>query len=317
MSPISDPLTALGFIQNADGSSTRISDIFPVIAASSDPSNPVLTKDVPVNQQNQTWARLYLPAAAAAPAAKLPLIVYIHGSGFVVTSAATSIYQKFCSDIVLQTPAVMVSVEYRLAPEHRLPAAYDDCEEALHWLKSADDEWLAEHADLSKCYIMGTSAGGNIAFHVGLRAAAQAEVLAPVKIRGLILHHPFFGGAERTSSEVRLAGVEVLPPVMTDVMWGLALPVGVDRDHEYCNPMKEVKVELLKKMKEGGWKVLVTGNYGDPLIDRQSEFAKKLEENGVDVSKDFRESGFHGIEIVDDSKARIFYEIVKNFLLAL
>lgn len=317
MSPIDDPLTALGFIRNADGSATRISDLFPVITASSDPTNPVLTKDVPINKKNQTWARLYLPAAAAVPAAKIPVIVYFHGSGFVVTSAASSIFQKFCSDVVLQTPAVMVSVEYRLAPEHRLPAAYDDCEEALHWLKSADDEWLAEHADLSKTYIMGTSAGGNIAIHVGLRAAARVEELSPVKIQGLILHHPFFGGAERTSSEVRLAGVEVLPPAMTDVMWGLALPVGVDRDHEYSNPMKEVKLELMKKMKEEGWKVLVTGCHGDPLIDRQMEFSKKMEEIGVDVSKDIREGGFHGIELVDESKAGIFYEIVKNFVLAL
>ncbi|KAH6835788.1 carboxyesterase 20 [Perilla frutescens var. hirtella] len=310
-----DPYTYLGFIQNADSSITRVPDFLPATAASADPSNPVLTKDIPINQQTGTWARLYLPTLAPA-STKLPVILYYHGSGFVVSSAATSLFQKFCSDIVLEIPAVMVSVEYRLAPEHRLPAAYDDGHEALHWLKASDDEWLIKYADLSKCYLMGSSAGGNIVYHVALReAACGGGGLAPVKIRGLILHHPFFGGVERSSSEIRLVNDKGLPPSLTDVMWELALPVGADRDHGYCNPMKSVRVELVKKMKSEGWKFLVTGCDGDPLIDRQLEFAKVMRENGVEVIQDFSEGGCHGVEIADDSKATFLYGLIKNFLL--
>lgn len=141
--PFTDPFGYMGL------SLTRIPDLFPSTPASSDPRNPILTKDVTFNHENQTWGRVYLPRDASTTS-KLPLVVYFHGGGFVVHSAASSVYQKFCSDIAVQIPAVMVSVEYRLAPEHRLPAAYDDCFEALHWIKTSRDEWLTKYVDLSR-----------------------------------------------------------------------------------------------------------------------------------------------------------------------
>ncbi|KAL1555041.1 putative carboxylesterase 120 [Salvia divinorum] len=298
MHPSTDPYTYLGFTRNADASITRIPDHIPTTASSNDPANPVLTKDAPINQETKTWARLYLPAATQA--AKLPIIVYYHGGGFVLCSAASSMFQKFLSGIALEIPAVIVSVDYRLAPEHRLPAAYDDCAEALRWVMASDDEWLTGHADMSKCYIMGTSSGGNIVYYVWLREAAR------MKIEGLILHHPFFGGVERSASEMRLVDDAVLPACVADLMWSLALPLGFDRDHEFCNP---VKADIVEKVK-----VLVTGCGGDPLIDRQIEVARMLAENGVNVIQEFSEGGFHGVELFDDSKALVFYELLKNFI---
>ncbi|GMN51220.1 hypothetical protein TIFTF001_020370 [Ficus carica] len=80
--------------------------------------------------------------------------------------------------------AVVVSVDYRLAPMHHLLAAYEDAVEALHWIKSADDVWLRQFADVSKCFLMDTSAGGNISYHAGLRASTTVEKFAPLKIGG-------------------------------------------------------------------------------------------------------------------------------------
>ncbi|KAI9076334.1 hypothetical protein K1719_041697 [Acacia pycnantha] len=57
-----------------------------------------------------------------------------------------------------QLSAVIVSVEYRLAPEARLPAAYDDAVEALHWLRTTQEKWISEFSDVSSCFLMGTSA---------------------------------------------------------------------------------------------------------------------------------------------------------------
>ncbi|PNX56997.1 carboxylesterase 1-like protein, partial [Trifolium pratense] len=59
----------------------------------------------------------------------------------------------------------VVSVEYRLAPEHRLPAAFDDAMEALFWIRNVDDDWVTRYVDYSKCYIMGNSAGATIAYN--------------------------------------------------------------------------------------------------------------------------------------------------------
>ncbi|KAI3458226.1 hypothetical protein Pfo_014889 [Paulownia fortunei] len=317
--PNTDPYGYLGIIQNPDGSITRIPEFLPACPASSDPANsiPVLSKDIPINQENNTWARVYLPRPQSCPdpTTKLPLVVYYHGGGFILGSAATLLFHKFCSGIANEIPAVVVSVEYRLAPEHRLPAAYDDCVEALHWIKSTGEEWLTNYADFSRCFLMGSSAGGNIVYHVGLRAVTSVEQLMPLKIQGLILHQPFLGGAERTPSEIRLANDKLFPPSVADIMWNLGLPIGVDRDHEYCNPMRAVKSELLEKAKDEGWKFLVTGCEGDSLVDRQIELVKMLREKGVDVIDKFSDGGFHGFEFFDDSKAIILYGVLKNFVL--
>ncbi|KAG6430362.1 hypothetical protein SASPL_108427 [Salvia splendens] len=310
----SDPYTKIGLRKNSDGSFTRIRPIVDETPACPDPpiSVPILTKDVPINPLNNTWARLYLPRSQIQSSAKLPLIVFFHGGGFTVASAASSFFQSFCSEITLHLHALMVSVDYRLAPEHRLPAAYDDCMESLLWLKSGD-EWITDHADLSNCYIMGNSAGGNLALHAGLQASRRLEEVAPVKIRGLILHQPFFGGVERTASEIRLAENEIIPLYMTDLTWDMALPIGADRDHEFSNLRKGL-MDVDKVVSEG-WRILVSGNEGDPLIDRQRELAKLLREKDVIVVEDFREEGYHGIEFFDHSFALALCPVLNTFIL--
>lgn len=314
--PNENPYAYLGLIKNPDASITRLPGP-PCTPASSDLNNPFhLTKDFDINQSKGNWARIFIPRKAFDPSfsQKLPLIIYLHGGGFVVASVNSPMFDDFYRTIVAEIPAVVVSVEYRLAPEHRLPAAYDDCFEALHWIKDSKDEWLEKYADFSKAFLMGTSAGANIAYCVGLRAAACVDDLMPLQIKGLILHHPFFGGTKRTESELRLANDMVIPLTVSDLMWDLCLPVGVDRDHEYCNPTMEIKSNQIDRVKALGWKILVTGWHGDPLIDRQIELCKKLEENGVSVKCKFDEGGFHGHELSDTHTAKELAVSIKEFV---
>ncbi|XP_041002722.1 carboxylesterase 1-like [Juglans microcarpa x Juglans regia] len=316
-----DPYQHLQLLLNADGTVTQLTEI-PNTPATPDPSSPmpVLSKDIPLNQSNNNWVRVFLPRREldhSSSSPKLPLILYFHGGGFIRFSAASSVFHEFCANIAIQLHVIVVSVDYRLAPKHRLPAAYDDAMDALRWLKTTtEDEWLRNHADLSNTFIMGTSAGGNIAYHAGLRASVVADDLEPLVIRGLILHQPFFGGSQRTESELR-GNDPVLPLSVSDLMWELSLPI-VDREHEYCNPMVEGGSQRLQKIKLLGWRVLVTGCDGDPLIDRQMELIAMMEEKGVVVESQFGKGGYHGVEILSDqpSKAKALCVVLKNFILS-
>ncbi|XP_030473303.2 carboxylesterase 1-like [Syzygium oleosum] len=316
-----NPLEHLQVTLNPDGTLNRDRRFIPVTSAApnpTSPTSPVLSKDVPINPAHNTWARIFLPHRAPSYSKeKLPLIVYYHGGGFILYSAASTVFHEFCVTLASELSAVVVSVEYRLAPEHRLPMAYDDAVEALHWVKATRDEWLVDHADLSTCYLMGTSAGANLAFHSGLRASASHGDLKPLKIRGLILHHPFLSGTQRTPSELRLANNKMLPLVVNDFMWEMSLPVGVTRDHVHCNPMVDGGSKLSEgvgKMRSLGWRLLVIGCDGDPLIDRQVEFAKMLQEKGVSVARDFTEGGHHAIEVREPDERKPLVQTLKSFL---
>lgn len=315
-----DPFQHLKITLNSDGTITRYRED-PHTPPAPDPSLPipVLTQDALINNSNNTFARIFLPRNVHSSAAtKLPLIVYFHGGGFVLFSAASDFLQHACANLANDTNSIVVSVEYRLAPEHRLPAAYDDAVEALHWIKSKSNDWLRNHADYSNCYLMGSSAGANIAYHAGLRVAAEITVdgnyLTPLKIQGLILSQPFFGGTKRVASEIRLKDDAVLAPHVCDLLWDLSLPLGVDRDHEYCNPTAGNGSVILEKVKELTWRVLVSGCDGDPLVDHQIALARLIEEKGVGVVSSFNQGGCHGIEVRDRDYQSQLYDLVKHFI---
>lgn len=154
---------------------------------------------------------------------------------------------------------------------------------------------------------MGSSSGGNIAYYAALRATSID--LEPLRAEGLILNQPFFGGEQRTESEVRLAEDKIVPLPVSDLMWALSLPEGVTREHEFCNPMakEEDAVERLPRC-------LVRGYLGDPLIDRQRQFARMLERRGVRVVAFLEEEGHHGIELFKPEKAADLIEQVRGFV---
>src|SRR5215475_14080872 len=100
--------------------------------------------------------RVYRPADD--PAADRPLILYIHGGGFVWGDLRLSDWM--CSSVAVRVGAVVVSVDYRLAPLHPFPAAVDDCYAALAW--AADNAAHLGAATPPRIGVMGESAGGNL-----------------------------------------------------------------------------------------------------------------------------------------------------------
>ncbi|KAJ0238190.1 carboxylesterase 120 [Hirschfeldia incana] len=319
-SPVSDPYAHIGIVKNPDGSITRDPTKFPYASATPDPTSPLLTpvvsKDITVNHSNSTWMRLYVPTAAlndGVSSKKLPLVVYYHGGGFVICSVDFKPFHDFCNRMARELNVVVASPSYRLAPEHRLPTAYEDGVDALKFIRNSDDEWIKSYADLSNVFLMGTSAGGNLAYNVGLRSAF-AEDLSPLRIRGLILHHPFFGGEERCESEIRLKNDQVFPPNVADVCWELCLPVGANRDHEYSNPTVGDGPKQMDIIGRLGLKVMVSGGGLDPMIDMQRDVAKLMKEKGVDVVERFTDGDVHGAELGDPTKSETLFASIRNLI---
>ncbi|PSS26096.1 Carboxylesterase 13 [Actinidia chinensis var. chinensis] len=163
------------------------------IPTSDDPKSAVRSKDVVIFPETAVSVRLFLPTAAA-PNQKLPLLIYVHGGAFCVGSASSPKFHHFVASLVADANVVAVSVDYRLAPDHPLPIAYEDSWDALKWVFSHSDgagaePWLNDHADFGRVFVGGESAGANIANNLAIRAGIDG-----LKFLGLILIHPYFGG---------------------------------------------------------------------------------------------------------------------------
>ncbi|PIN03666.1 Carboxylesterase [Handroanthus impetiginosus] len=176
----------LNITVNPDGTVKRDPEVRNPPNPDPNSTSSVLSKDITLDPNKNTWLRLYIPKPP--PTAKLPLIFYYHGGGFVFCNADSSIFDVFCKGLVESLGAIVISLDYRLAPEYRLPAAYEDAVDGFFWVKNTKDKWITEYADLNNCFLCGTSAGGNLAYHAGLRFAAMAGDLGPLKVRGMILH---------------------------------------------------------------------------------------------------------------------------------
>ncbi|XP_004231165.1 probable carboxylesterase 9 [Solanum lycopersicum] len=316
-----DPYEHLNVVLNQDGSITRLLD-FPTTQATGDqhhlPGQAVVSKDITLNEEKKTWMRLYRPSKLPSndkSVAKLPIIVYLHTGGWIHFSVASTLIHESCNQLCSEVPSIVVALDYGLAPENKLPSQYHDTVEAVVWIKNQaldrvnGEKWLREYGDFSRCYLYGVSCGGNIAFNSALKLLDNK--LEPLRINGVILNQPLFGGKMRTKSEMRLATDPYFPLPVIDALWDFALPKGTDRDHRFCNPMMNEPCK--DKIKRLG-RCLVIGFGGDPLVDRQQEFVQMLVKQGVMVEARFDDVGFHGIEVVDSRRAAAIINFVKEFV---
>ncbi|WP_229208964.1 alpha/beta hydrolase [Dyadobacter luticola] len=146
--------------------------------------------------------RIYTPKMGAAP---FPVIVYYHGGGFVI--ADLDVYDASARGLSEQTGAIVVSVAYRLAPEHKFPAAHDDAFAAYQWtVQNA----ASIKGDPKKIAVAGESAGGNLAANVSIMARDKGVQL-PVH---QLLVYPVAGSDMNTESYKKNAAAKPLDKPM-------------------------------------------------------------------------------------------------------
>ncbi|KAI3953460.1 hypothetical protein MKW92_010876 [Papaver armeniacum] len=192
---------------------------------------------------------------------------FLPWGSFAHSSASTAIYDTLCRRLVGVCKAVVISVNYRRAPENRYPCAYDDGWAVLTWVHSK--QWLRSGKDSKvRAYLVGDKSG--------------------TEVMGNVLLNPMFGGIERTESEKRLDGKYFVT----------FLPEGVDRDHPACNPFgpQGVSFDGIKFPKS---LVVVSGL--DLVQDWQLAYAEGLKKAGQDVKLVFLEQATIGFYLLPNN----------------
>ncbi|KAJ9551819.1 hypothetical protein OSB04_015864 [Centaurea solstitialis] len=263
----------------------------PRLPPSTDPATGVQSKDVVISPDLEVNSRIFLPKIDPTdPPKKLPLIIYVHGGGFCIGSPINVVTHGFLTPLVSQTPAVAIAVGYRLAPEHPLPTAYDDCWAVFQWIEShaagsGPDPWINEHVDTTRVFLVGESAGANLAHYLAVRAGVNKTRLG---IRGLIAIHPYFAHKEPDklikylypSSSASDDEAKLNPRSDPDLeKMGCSDVLVVVAEKDFLRPRGVEYVETLKKSKWGG-KVEFIENEGEDhcfhLFNPSSEKAKGL-----------------------------------------
>ncbi|KAM0895087.1 hypothetical protein ACQ4PT_024068 [Festuca glaucescens] len=235
----------------------------PILPAGVDEATGVTSKDVVLDADTGLSVRLYLPNLQEKPSAKLPVLVYFHGGSFLIGSAKDTTYHTYVNALAAAAGVIAVSVDYRLAPEHPLPAAYDDSWAALRWAASAQDDWIAEHGDQSRLFLSGESAGANIVHDMLMRAAASEDDGSP-RVEGAILLHPWFSGNTPIEGEPPAA------TMVTGMLWSYACPGAVGgADDPRMNPLA-AGAPALDKL--GCVRMLVTAGLSDGLAARNRAY---------------------------------------------
>ncbi|CAL9195724.1 unnamed protein product, partial [Musa hybrid cultivar] len=249
-----------------------------VVPAGVDTATGVASKDVVIDPQTGLSARLYIRCSSdESGKRKLPVLVYYHGGAFVIESAFSPTYNGFLNNLVARVDFVVVSVEYRRAPEHPIPAAYDDSYAALNWVAShaggsgGPEAWLAERGDFGRVFLAGDSAGANIAHNVLMRTRTDALPNA-VPITGLALIHAYFWGKEPVGSEP----TDPMFRQWLETTWGFVCGWSFGIDDPRVDPFGDPAI--LKSLPCR--RVLVSVTEKDWFRDRGKAYYEKLQESG-------------------------------------
>lgn len=223
---------------------------------------------IPTRDGARIDARLYAPQARDA-GPPLPVLLHFHSGGFTVGSLDS--HASLCSALAARTPCAVLSVAYRLAPEHRFPTAANDAIDALAWLGAHADTLGLDPARIA---VGGDSAGGTLSAMLALAARDDRRLPQPCL---QVLCYAGLSGRTETESHRRYGEGYLLDTATIDWFYRQYLRDEHDRDDWRFAP-------LLAPDHRGVAPALVVLAECDPLRDEGLAYARKLAEAGVEVT---------------------------------
>jgi acetyl esterase len=222
-------------------------------------------------------ARLYTPTSrlGAEPA---PTLMFFHGGGWMYGDLES--HDPACRFLAEQSGVQILSVDYRLAPEHKFPAAVEDCQAAYRWLATHTDE---VNADITRLAVGGDSAGGSLSASTAIWAAEQELPLA-----FQLLIYPGADFVERAESRRTFGEGFVLTEVFMNGAEEAYFAPDADKSVPDASALR--RLDFPEKVAPA---YVITGGF-DPLRDEGEAYARLLSEQGVAVETKRYPSMIHG-----------------------
>ena len=243
----------------------------------------IFVKKLDTKVYNGTYevpVRLYFPSEEAmsgepVEGEKYPVLLFFHGGGWVMESVEN--YDRVCSRMAQSTGHIVMSVEYRLAPEYRFPVPLEDCYAAAKALYTGH---LVLPADPDRITIIGDSAGGNLAAAVCLKARDTGEFIPKKQI----LIYPALNNCYTEESPYKSVQENgegyLLTAVKMEDYLKLYESSPEDRQNPYFAPILEKDLSHMPET------LILTAEF-DPLRDEGEEYGKRLKEanNYVEIHR--------------------------------
>ena len=233
------------------------------------------TEDVSIPGPNgEIPVRIYTPEGHRPH----PLLVYFHGGGWVIGNLET--HDGTCRALCRGTAAIVISVDYRLAPEHKFPSAPEDCYTATLWSAEVASSL---GGDPNRIAVAGDSAGGNLATVTALMIRERG---GPSLCHQLLIYpvtdHNFATRSYQENSEGYYLTRELM-----EWFWDKYLPNKDAGSNELASPLRAADLSRLPTA------TIITAEL-DPLRDEGELYAKRLEEAGVGTRLTRYDGLFHG-----------------------
>jgi acetyl esterase len=235
--------------------------------------------------------RVYVPTADPGPR---PVLVYFHGGGWVIGDLET--HDGTVRALAAASGVTVVSVDYRLAPEHPFPAAVDDCLAAVRWVADPGNA-TALDIDPRRMAVGGDSAGGNLAAVVAQQLrdgpAVQFQLLV-YPVTDVRLSHP---SIDQNADGYLLT--------KADMVWFREHYVG---DHGWTDPLVSPLLATDEAVRGVAPALVITAEY-DPLRDEGEAYAERLRTAGVAAAATRYEGMIHGFfsmgDMIPEGKAAV------------